>query len=77
MLQNSHVFRGILYIIAVITQPLAYFLAVADPTGLWAEAAEKTAQFLAAMAGITAFGNLTPRGTLQSTNDTTTSHTHQ
>ena len=72
MLQNNHVFRGVLYIVAVLAQPIAFFVAAGDPGGLWADATEKTAQFLAAMAGITAFGNLTPSSSKQLMSDNKT-----
>lgn len=58
MLSNSPKVRGIVYGVAVVSQVAAFFLRAADPSGVWAGAAQDTANFLGAMAGMTALGNL-------------------
>jgi len=58
MLSNSATFRGAIYIGAVVAQVAAFFARAADPTGAWAGAVQDTANFLGAMAGVTAMGNL-------------------
>lgn len=57
MLQNSPNFRFVLYIAAVVAQVLAFFVRAIDPT--WGDAVQDAANFLGALAGITAIGNLT------------------
>lgn len=58
MIQNNPKFRAVIYVAAVVAQVAAYFTRAADRSGAWADAVQDTANFIGAMAGITAVGNL-------------------
>jgi hypothetical protein len=55
---NSPWIRGALYVIAVIAQIASFFVHAADKSGAYAEAMQSTANFVGALAGMTALGNL-------------------
>lgn len=59
MVSNSPTFRAVIYCGAVAAQVAAYFVGAADASGAWADATQSTANFLGALAGVTALGNLT------------------
>lgn len=58
MIQNNPKFRAAIYVAAVVLQLASYFTRAADSTGAYADAVQDAANFIAAMAGITAVGNL-------------------
>lgn len=58
MIQNSPQFRAAIYVAAVVLQLVSYFVRAADKSGAWADAVQDAANFVAALAGVTAVGNL-------------------
>lgn len=62
MIQNSPKFRAVIYVVAVVLQLAAYFVRAADKTGAWSDAVQDAANFVAALAGVTAVGNLSQGG---------------
>lgn len=63
MLANNRTFRGAVYVSAVVAQVASYFVRAADASGVWAQAVQDTADYLAAIAGVTALSNLSPAPT--------------